>query len=140
MSWKRSVRNFLMGASYEEMTVVAPTEVTAPLIPVPLEVPESALAREEALISALQQAEFLADAPVLSSQDPTVRAATFRIGFVPPAKTTQTETRGRRQLEADAPAAPGPAPLLTSPELDRAEKLAERRAYQGLTPVMRKFA
>jgi hypothetical protein len=29
---------------------------------------------------------------------------------------------------------------MTSPEIDRADKLAERRSYQGFTPVMRKFA
>jgi hypothetical protein len=127
-----------MGATYEEIAVVAPIEVVSPLVPMALDTPEPTMAMEEALISALRRAEYLADVPVLSAQDPAVRAARFRGGFRPPAKTGEAETLVRLQSEADVPVTLRPAPLLTSPEIDRAEKLAQRRSYQGLTPVMRK--
>jgi hypothetical protein len=139
MTWRNSVRNFLVGTTYEEVAVVAPTEVKSRLVLVPLEAPEPAMAMEEAAISDIRRAELFSDATVLSSQDPAVRQATFRDRFVPLAKAAQAETRARLQLGADVPVTPRPAPLVTSPEIDRAEKLAQRRSYQGLTPVMRKL-
>ena len=136
----RSAIRALMGSTYEEMPVVAPTEVASPLVPVPLDAPEPVMMTEETLIQDMRRAEFLADAPVLSANDATVRQASFRDRFVPPAKTAQTETRARLQLEADAPVSPCPSRLVTSPEIDRAERLAERRSYQGLVPVARRTA
>jgi hypothetical protein len=52
--------------------VVASTEVISSLVPVPIDVPEPAMAMEEARISALRRAESVADAPVLTPQDPAV--------------------------------------------------------------------
>src|SRR5947209_351214 len=78
MTWRDGVRNVLMGSSYEEYSVVAATEVSSPLVSVPIHVPEPAMAMEEAIISALRRAEFLSDAAVMSPHDPSVRAARFR--------------------------------------------------------------
>ena len=138
MTWRDAVRNCLMGSSYEEVTVVGPIKVIRPLVPVTLEAPEPLMALEEAMIIALRRADVLSDAPVMSPQAPSIRAARFRESFASPPNTV--EPGPRLQPAADAPVEPRPAPLLTSPEIDRAEKLEQRRSYQGLTPVMRKVA
>jgi hypothetical protein len=143
MTWRSAVRNVLMGATYEEIAVVAPTEVVSPLVPVQLNAPEPAMAMEENTIVALRRAEFLADAPVLSAQDPAVRAARFRDGFLPPAKTAWAATRARLQSEAHAPVAPRSVsfPAITDQHLAVAEVARQRsirRDDQCMVPVMRK--
>jgi hypothetical protein len=140
MSWKDSVRQVLMGAPYEEVAVVAPTEVVSPLVPVPLDAPEPTMVIKENIITALRRAEFSADAPVLSANDAAVRQVSFRDRFAPPSTTVEAATRARLQLEADAPVSARPARLITSPELERAEKRGIRMEYQSLTPVQRKIA
>jgi hypothetical protein len=81
-------------------------------------------------------------APVLSAHDPAVRASSFRKRFEPAQVKSQAERQARTQLaaESEAPVLAAPAPLVTSPEIDRIEKRHERIAYQGLAPVMRKVA
>ena len=145
MTWKTTVRNFFGGAPYELMPVVAPTEAVSPLVPSRLDPPVPALANEENLITALRRAEFLSDAPVLSSQDPIVRTAGFRDRFAPPTKSVEAATRARLQSEADAPVSPRSAPLtaVTDQQLAQAEvsrQRAIRRDDQSIVPVMRKVA
>jgi hypothetical protein len=138
MAWRDSVRHFLMGAPYEEVAVVAQTKVLSPLVSVPLDAPEPAMAIEENTITALRRAEFLADAHVFSNADPAIQQASFRDRFVTQAPSVERREAARLQSEADAPVSPRPAPLLTSVAIDRAERLAERRSYQGFMPVARK--
>ena len=140
MSWKNNIRNALMGATYQEHPVVAPLKVTTPMVSVPLDAPEPAMAMEENIISSLRRAEFLSDTPVLSRQDPILRTAGFRDRSALTAKPAQPDSRAWLQMQADAPVAPRPAQLVTSSEVDRAEKPAQRRSYQGFMPVMRKVA
>jgi hypothetical protein len=145
MTWKTSVRKVLMGAPYDEVPVVEPTEVLSPLVPAPLDAPEPTMAMEEALIRVMRLAEFLADAPILSSNDAAVRKTSFRDRFAPPVKTAGAETRARTLLEADAPVAARSAPLLviTDQQLAHAgvtRQRSIRHDHQSMVPVMRKGA
>jgi hypothetical protein len=145
MTWKNRVRDILMGATYEEIAVVAPAEAVIPLVPIPLDLPQPMRALEESLIQHMRRAEFLSDAPVLSAQDPIVQTAGFRDRFGPQAKTAQAATRARLQLEADAPVAPRSAPLLaiSDQQLAQAEVVRQRairRDDQSMVPVARKDA
>jgi hypothetical protein len=128
MTWKDSVRHFLMGAPYEEVAVMAPTEVVSPPVPVPFDAQESALAIEESLMRDMRRAEFLSDAPVLAADDAAVRQASFRGRFAPPTKTVKGETRARLQLEAEAPIAPRSVPFhaITDQQLAAAEVVRQR--------------
>ena len=140
MTWRDAVLNVLMGAPYEEITVVAPTEVLNPLVPAPLDAPQPAMAMQETLIQDMRRAELLTDAPVLSANDAAVRQASFRDRFVAPAKA-RARARARLQMQADTPVEARPAPLITSsPELERAEKRGIRAEYQSIVPVQRKIA
>jgi hypothetical protein len=145
MTPKTSVRKLLMGAPYEEITAVAPTQDMSPLVPAPLDAPEPTMAMEEALIREMRRAEFLADAPVLLANDAAVRQAGFRDRFALPTKTAEADTRPRLRLEADAPVAPRSVPFhaITDQHLAAAEVVRQRSIRhddQCMVPVMRKVA
>jgi hypothetical protein len=143
MSLKSAILS-LMGTSYAEQPIIpAPAEPTSQVVrQMPVEAPEPVMAMEEVMITALRRAEFLADSPVLSADDPAVRAASFRNRFEPAQAKSWTAKQARARLEfgADIPVASHPAPLIASAALDRSERLAMRIDYQNMTPVMRRVA
>src|ERR1700760_2077859 len=111
MTWRNNIKNALMGAPYEEFPVATRMREVTSLVPVELDPPQSAMAVEENVITALRRAEVLSDVPVMSAQDPAVLAARFRDRFV-----VVPDTGARPQLDADARVAPRRVPPITSPD------------------------
>src|ERR1700730_10060995 len=147
MTWSTTVRNYLMGASYEHSPIIAPTEAKGPLVPVPYEVVEPLLQLEEAMIQDLRRRERMSDAPVMAADDPAVRAASFRVPYAGKACRSQAEKweRVRLAAEADVPVVGRSAqvPVLTDQQLGQAEVTRQRsirREDKTITPVVRKVA
>ena len=137
MSLKFAVLS-LMGVPYETAPIEpAPVATLRPLA----EPVDPTLQMEEAAIQSLRRQEYQSFAPVLSPQDPAVQQASFR-NRLSPSAVSEAERRGRalRALQADAPVSACPAPLVTSPEIERMEKRAMRLDHQSIVPVMRKTA
>lgn len=137
MSLKSAVLS-LMGVPYEMAPIEpVPVPVRRPVV----EVVNPTLEAEEAVIRSLRLQEFQSFAPVLSPQDPAVQQASFRSRLSPsPVSDAERRARALRALQADAPVSAIPAPLVTSPEIERMEKRAIRSDQQSIVPVMRRTA
>jgi hypothetical protein len=104
MTWRDSVRNFLMGASYADHPAVAQTEARVP-VPIPYDTVVPSLQLEEQAITALRRQDLREYAPVMSAWDPIVRAAGFRTRFNSAHVKPQAARRHAVRLaqEADVP-------------------------------------
>jgi hypothetical protein len=134
----KSVVLSLMGVPYE-MAPIEPASV--PVRRPVVEAVDPTLEVEEAAIRSLRRQEYQSFVPVLSPQDPAVQQANFRNRLSPsPVSDAERRARALRALQADAPVSAIPAPLVTSPEIERMEKRAIRADQQSIVPVMRKAA
>jgi hypothetical protein len=135
-----TTKNSLMGVPYE-YSAIAPVKPTEPVRRA-LDSVDTALAMEEQRITAIRREAYHSDAPILSVQDPAVKAVSFRYPGVQIDPAERAEALRRARIEAkqreDAPVeplqpliAPPPVPMGTQIERFRAHLRAEE-AYPSI--------